>query len=168
VISFIADRSNHALERTAARGTIALQMIKQFQSKPHPLSAAVAQLGLVRPMNLRALLLCVVAFSGCQSEPYPVSNAIRFAFPNIAFHGAYASQLTVDDVGQIVALSRGRADIRPGVDMIEADSPDEATVHSGHPDKTGDLATDFKVRKRNGRWFLLEKTISTGQTVITA
>ena len=119
-------------------------------------------------MKLGTVIVSAVAVIGCQSEPYPVSNAIRFAFPNMAFHGRYAPQLTVDDVRQIAALSRSRSDIRQGVDIIEADSPDEVTVHTGHAEKTGDLATEFKARKRNGRWILLEKTISTGETVITA
>ena len=132
------------------------------------MSASVAQLFLVRPMKLSVLLVSAVAVVGCQSEPYPVSNAIRFAFPNMAFHGPYAARLTVDDVRQIVALSRSRPDIRQGVDMIEADSTDEVTVHTGYAEKTGNIVTEFKARKRNGRWILLEKTISTGATVITA
>jgi hypothetical protein len=119
-------------------------------------------------MKLSALILSAVAVIGCPSEPYPVSNGIRFAFPNMPFHGRYASQLTVDDVRQILALSQSRSDIRRGIDMIEADSPDEVIVHTGNAQKTGDLVTEFKARKRNGRWILLEKTISTGETFITA
>jgi hypothetical protein len=36
MISFIADRSNHALERTAARDTITLQMIKTVSIEATP------------------------------------------------------------------------------------------------------------------------------------
>ena len=42
-------RSNQALERTAARCAFTFKMTKQFQSKRRSVSAAVAQLVLVRP-----------------------------------------------------------------------------------------------------------------------
>jgi hypothetical protein len=53
------------------------------------------------------------------------------------------------------------------VHQIIMDHPDEAEVNSG-PDVQGALGTTFRVRKQNGRWILLEKSINTGPTFFTA
>jgi hypothetical protein len=104
---------------------------------------------------------------GCQSDPYAVSNAIRFAFPSMGFAGRYTQQLTVSDVRQIVELARHDPRIVKPVYQIVMDRADEAEVNSG-PDEQGALGTTFRVRRQGGRWILLEKTINTGQTLFTA
>jgi len=104
---------------------------------------------------------------GCQSDPYSVSNAIRFAFPSVGFAGRYTQQLKVSDVRQIVELARHDSRIVKPVHQIILDHQDEAEVNSG-PDVQGALGTTFRVRKQNGRWILLEKSINTGQTFFTA
>ncbi len=100
---------------------------------------------------------------GCQSQPYDVSNAIRFAYPSMAFAGAYTRQLTVADVRQIVELARHHSRIVKPVHQIVMDRPDEAEVNSG-PEVSFALGTTFNVRKQNRRWIVIEKSINTGQT----
>lgn len=114
-----------------------------------------------------AFIACLATMLGCQSEPYAVSNSIRFAFPSMGFAGRYSGQLTVSDVRQIVELARHDSRIVKPIYQIVADRPDEAEVNSG-PDVQGALGTTFRVRKQNGRWILLEKSINTGQTFFTA
>jgi hypothetical protein len=118
-------------------------------------------------MRRLAFIACAAAMLGCQSEPYAVPNAIRFAFPSVGFSGRYAQQLTLSDVRQIVELSRHDSRIVKPVYQIIMHRPDEAEVNSG-PDVQGALGTTFTVRKQNGRWMLLEKSINTGQTFFTA
>jgi hypothetical protein len=113
--------------------------------------------------------LVTATLVGCQSSPYPVSNATRFAFPSIAFHGKHAPQLTVDDVRQIVAIAKSRSDILKPIDVIEVGQPNEAEVESGNPQKSGDPLSNFKVRKENGHWKLIEKSVdTTNRTIITS
>jgi hypothetical protein len=118
-------------------------------------------------MHRVAFITCVAAMLGCQSDPYAVSNAIRFAFPSMGFAGRYTQQLTVSDVRQIVELARHDPRIVKPVHQIVMDRRDEAEVNSG-PDVQGALGATFRVRKQNGRWILLEETINTGQTFFTA
>ena len=118
-------------------------------------------------MQRVAFIACAAAMLGCQSQPYAVSNAIRFAFPSVGFTGRYAQQLTLSDVRQVVELARHDPRIVEPVYQIVMDRPDEAEVNSG-PDVQGALGTTFKVRKQNGRWILLEESINTGQTFFTA
>ena len=59
-------------------------MIKTVQpAVTRALSLAAAELCLVRPMQRMAFIACAAAMLGCQSQPYAVSNAIRFAFPSV-------------------------------------------------------------------------------------
>ena len=118
-------------------------------------------------MRCVAFIACVAGMLGCQSDPYSVSNAIRFAFPSMGFAGRYTQQLTVSDVRQIVEIARHDSRIVKPVHQIIMDHPDQAEVNSG-PDVQGALGTTFRVRKQNGRWILLEKSINTGQTFFTA
>jgi len=112
--------------------------------------------------------LCTAAvLTGCQSSPYDVSNAIRFGYPTMGFVGSYTRQLTVDDVRQIVELARNNPKIVKPVQQIVMSHPDEAEVNSG-PWETHSLGTTFNVRKKNGRWMIIEKSINTGETIITS
>jgi hypothetical protein len=114
------------------------------------------------------ILMAAIAFVGCASPWYPVSQQIRWAYPSMGFAGQYCKQLTVDDIRQIVNLTRSRADIRKPVDQIVMEKgPDEAEVNSGNPQKTGDIGTSFRVQKRNGRWMIIEGSINTGPGIIT-
>gem|GEM_PF-2491108 len=114
------------------------------------------------------MIACVAAILlSCQSEPYAVSNAIRFAFPSMGFAGRYTAQLTVSDVRQIVELAHHDSRIVKPVYQIVMNKPDEAEVNSG-PEVNGALNTSFNVRKENGRWILIEKSINTGQAFLTA
>jgi len=113
-------------------------------------------------------LFVAAAFVGCASPWYPVSQEIRWAYPSMGFAGSYCKQLTVDDVRQIVRLARNRADILKPVDQIVMEKrPDEAEINSGNPRESGDPGTSFKVRKRNGRWMIIERSIDTGPGIIT-
>jgi len=125
-------------------------------------------------MTLHSFLLLIVAVSvaACRSMPggspyFPVSNDIRFAYPTMGFTGSYAKQLTLDDVRQIVSLARNNPKIVKPVQRIVIDRPDEAEVNSG-PEENFALGTTFKVRKKNGRWMIIEKSINTGETIITS
>ena len=107
-------------------------------------------------------LFVAAAFVGCASPWYPVSQEIRWAYPSMGFAGSYCKQLTVDDVRQIVRLARNRADILKPVDQIVMEKrSDEAEINSGNP------GASFKVRKRNGRWMIIERSIDTGPGIIT-
>ena len=107
--------------------------------------------------------------SGCApGSPYGVSNAISFAYPTMGFAGTYRKQLTLEAVRQIVRLAESRPDVLKPVDQIVIDHPDEAEVHTGNPQKTGDPACSFHVRKRNGQWFISDKPYCTRQTIITS
>jgi hypothetical protein len=116
------------------------------------------------PGFVAALLL-----SGCApGSPYGVSNAISFAYPTMGFAGTYRKQLTLDDVRQIVRLAENRPDVLKPVHQIVVDHADEAEVHTGNPQKTGDPACSFHVRKRNGQWSISDKPYCTRETIITS
>jgi hypothetical protein len=104
----------------------------------------------------------------CTSGGRHVQTAIRFRYPHIDLYGPYAREWTVDDVRQVVALANARRDIQYPIYQIEAQRPNEARVISGHPQKNGDLQTDFTVRKHHGRWLIIEKSIDTGPVVIVS
>jgi hypothetical protein len=109
------------------------------------------------------------ALSGCApGSVYGVSNAIAFAYPTMGFAGPYRKQLTLDDVRQIVRLAENRRDVLKSVDQIVIDHPDEAEVHTGNRQQSGDPACSFHVRKRNGRWFISDKPYCTRETIITS
>jgi len=111
-----------------------------------------------------ALLLSACA----PGSPYGVSNAISFAYPTMGFAGTYRKQFTLDDVRQIVRLAENRQDVLKPVDQIVVDHPDEAEVHTGNPQKSGDPACSFHVRKRNGYWSISDKPYCTEETIITS
>jgi hypothetical protein len=115
----------------------------------------------------RVLPLCLLLLAGCESSPYAVSNAIRFAYPSLGFAGAYTRQLTVDDVRQIVELARSNRTIIKPVQQIIVNKPGEAEVSSG-PWETGKLGTTFEVRKESGRWIIVPGSINTGESIITS
>ena len=120
-------------------------------------------------MQRIALIACTVAMLGCQSQPDVVSNAIRFAFPSMVFEGQYTTQLTLDDVRQIVAIGKSRSDILKPIHKIWIEQPNEAKVQGGDPQRTGDPVTSFKVRKQNGHWRLIEKSLyTTKETIVTS
>jgi hypothetical protein len=133
---------------------------------------AVAELRLVRPMkSLASLITCfcaVATLNCCTSGFYHVQTAIRFRYPSVDLFGTYASQWTVDDVRQIVDLSRNRPDIKKPIDQIEVDRPEHASVKSGNPQNQGDPLTTFEVRKQNGRWIIINGSVNTGPAIITS
>jgi hypothetical protein len=86
----------------------------------------------------------------------------------MGFAGPYHKQLTVDDVRQIVRLAEKRPDVLKPVDQIVTDHPNEAEVHTGNQQQSGDPACRFHVRKRNGRWFISDKPYCTRETIITS
>jgi len=110
-----------------------------------------------------------IGLNGCApGSVYGVSNAIAFAYPTMGFAGPYSKQLTLDDVREIVGLAKQRSDVLKPVDQIVVDHPDQAEVHTGNPQKSGDPACGFHVRKRNGRWFISDKPYCTTETIITS
>jgi hypothetical protein len=136
------------------------------------LSSAVAQSGLVRPMRpLASVLACFCAaatLNCCTSGFYHVQTAIRFRYPSVDLLGTYASRWTVNDVRQIVDLSRNRPDIKQPIDQIEVDRPEHASVKSGNPQNQGDPMTTFEVRKQNGRWIIINDSVNRGPAIITS
>ncbi len=122
-----------------------------------------------RQRVLIALFSITLLLSGCApGSAYGVSNAISFAYPTMGFAGAYRKLLTLDDVRQIVRLAIERPDVLKPVDQIVVDQPNEAEVHTGNPQTTGDPACRFHARKRNGRWFISDKPYCTRETIITS
>jgi hypothetical protein len=124
---------------------------------------------------MRAQFVVTAAFSmallltGCApGSVYGVSNAISLAYPTMGFSGPYRKQLTLDDVRQIVRLAENRPDVLKPVDQIVMDRADEAEVHTGNPQQSGDPACRFHARKRNGQWFVSDKPYCTKETIITS
>jgi hypothetical protein len=133
----------------------------------HP---AVAYLVLVRRMRRRilALALALTTLSCCTSGFYHVQTAIRFRYPTLDIVGAAASQMTLDDINQLVELAGARPDILKPLDQIEVQRPDEAFIKSGRPEKTGEKGTTFSARKKGGRWFIVPGSVNTGEAIITS
>jgi len=135
-----------------------------------PRHPAVAYLFLVRRMKPRVLTLALVlaALTCCTSGFYHVQTAIRFRYPTLDIFGAAASQMTLDDIDQLVELARARSDILKPLDQIEVQRPDEAFIKSGRPEHTGQKMTTFSARKKAGRWFIVPGSINTGEAIITS
>ncbi len=91
---------------------------------------------------------------------------MRFRFPAVELAGRHRNELKVEDVARIVELARQRTDIRKPVYQIDAEFADIAHVRSGRPDKVGDFFTSFDVRKRNGRWDIIESSVHTGPVAV--
>jgi hypothetical protein len=115
------------------------------------------------------LLLPALFLAGCASTSAysPVSASIRFAYPRMGFRGSYCKELTVDDVRQIVALAKSRPDILKPIGLIDIDRPDIAKVESDPSEGSVTRVTSFEVRKKNGRWMVIEGSIQTNQVIIT-
>jgi len=127
-------------------------------------AAELARMPTMKRLVFSSTFLCLVALFGCAPPPKPQAD-IRFAFPTLTLDGAYASQLTFAEVRQIRDLVRDRADLRKPIDHITIDKPDEAHVTSGAPRKNGDLSSSFDIRRKVGRWFIVEKTIQTARNL---
>jgi hypothetical protein len=85
----------------------------------------------------------------------------------MGFRGAFCKQLTVDDVRQIVRLARSRREISEPVQEIVMNRPDEAEVICYEPHGTAELMPEFKVRKKNGRWMIIEGSIQKNRVIMT-
>jgi hypothetical protein len=115
-----------------------------------------------------ALALALATLTCCTSGFYHVQTAIRFRYPALDIFGAAASQMTLDDIHQLVELARSRSDVLKPLDQIEVQRPDEAYIKSGNPEHTGDKITTFSARKKAGRWFIVPGSINTGEAIITS
>jgi hypothetical protein len=127
-------------------------------------------------MKLTRWILAAVLAGGCQApSPYPVSAKIRAAYPSIGFGTVTrkplsernAKQLSVDDARQIVALGGSRADIRKPISAIYFTDDRRAEVTGGIARTSGDALTEFKVRKDNGRWKIIDGSIEQNRVIIT-
>ncbi|MEY2488277.1 MAG: hypothetical protein QOC70_219 [Verrucomicrobiota bacterium] len=107
---------------------------------------------------------CIVMFTGCLSSR--IAASLTFQWPQVV--GPYSASITRDDIHQIVDLAVSRSDIKKPVDQIDTERPDEAYVKGGNPQNTGDQMTSFDVRKKNGRWKIIEKSVNTGPAIITS
>ena len=76
--------------------------------------------------------------------------------------------LTRDDVEQISELARHRTDIRKPIYEICVTAPSRADVSGGPTENSGDLVTGFKVRKDNGRWKIIDKSVYQTKVYITS
>lgn len=130
----------------------------------------MADLVLVRRMKPHVLALASVlaALTCCTSGFYHVQTTIRFRYPTLDIFGAAASQMTLDDIDQLVELARGRPDILKPLDQIEVQHPHEAYIKSGKPEHTGEKMTTFSARKKDGRWFIVPGSVNTGEAIITS
>jgi len=133
----------------------------------HP---AVAYLYVVRRMKPRVLALALVlaALTCCTSGFYHVQTVIRFRYPTLDIFGAAASQMTLDDIDQLVELARDRPDILKPLDQIEVQRPNEAYIKTGRPEHTGEKGTTFFAQKKAGRWFIVPGSVHTGEAIITS
>ena len=108
------------------------------------------------------LLFCVAELSACLSASDPASLAVRW--PQRV---GSAQQLTRDDIWQIIQLARQQPWAKLPVTQLDGYRSDRIRVKSGAPQKSGDVMTEFEVRKQNGRWLIVEGTINTGPAIIT-
>jgi hypothetical protein len=115
-----------------------------------------------------AVALAVSALTCCTSGFYHFQTAIRFRYPTLDIFGAAASQMTLNDIDQLVELARAHSDILKPLDQIEDQRPDEAFVKSGRPEQTGDKMTTFSARKKGGHWFIVPSSVNTGDAIITS
>jgi hypothetical protein len=115
-----------------------------------------------------ALALVLATLTSCTSGFYHVQSVIRFRYPTLDIFGAAASQMTLDDIHQLVELARARPDILKPLDQIEVQPSDEAYIKSGRPERTGEKMTTFSARKRGGRWFIVPRSVNTGEAIITS
>jgi hypothetical protein len=111
--------------------------------------------------SLGLAFLCINLASLTTSCMSPRTAAMLTVPPPV--HGEYWSGLTREDVLQITALTYGRSDIRKPIWQIYAIKPDEVQVVSGD----GPMVTGFNAQRKNGRWFIIEKSVSTGRAIIT-
>ncbi|MGC1323879.1 MAG: hypothetical protein WA849_16990 [Candidatus Udaeobacter sp.] len=121
-------------------------------------------------MKPRVLTLALVlaALTCCTSGFYHIQTAIRFRHPTLDIFGAASSQMTLDDIDQLVELARARPDILKPLDQIEVQRPDEAFIKSGRADHIGQKMTTFSARKKAGRWSIVPGSINTGEAIITS
>lgn len=169
---YIDDRSSNSI--AAANRSLALRVDVDLDlCDPQPLRSfalrGVADLVLVGRMKLRVLALASVlaGLTCCTSGFYHVQTAIRFRYPTLDIFGGAASQMTLDDIDQLVELARGRPDILKPLDQIEVQRPDEAYIKSGRPEHTGEKMTTFSARKKEQDWLIVPGSVNTGEAIIT-
>jgi hypothetical protein len=115
----------------------------------------------MRALVLLSLALCA-AVTSC--TPFQIATS---TFPGIILEGPYSGSLATADVRQIIELGRGLRHIKHPVYRIDMQRPDEAEITSGRTERTGDYQSSFKVRKRNGGWEVIPRSISTNKVIIT-
>jgi hypothetical protein len=118
-------------------------------------------------MKPLGLFVAVIMLAACTSGPYRVQTSIAFRYPGLDVFGAAASQMTLDDIHQLVELARARPDILKPLDQIEVQRTGEAYIKSGRPEHTGEKMTTFSARKKTGRWLIVPGSVNTGHAFIT-
>jgi hypothetical protein len=113
-----------------------------------------------------ALVSVVIALSAtsCVSP----QTAALLTFPRPQIDGPYSASLTREDMLEIAALPWDRDDMRKPVYKIYMTAPDAADVDSGRAMNSFDKVTGFKVRKKDGRWYIVKGSIYETEVIITS
>jgi hypothetical protein len=88
------------------------------------------------------------------------------SFPDVQTHNGSHVVLPWSELAEINRLVARRNDIRKPIKRIVMLAPDAAKVHSGLTGKTGDLETEFRIRKKAGKWFIDESSIKEGEVLV--
>ena len=99
-----------------------------------------------RASIILAAAVTSILISSCQSP----KMAARVRYPQLQVTGAAASELSKQDIFEIVDLASHHPKMRKPIHRIDADTPDHAEVSGGGT--LSDSETVLRVRKENGRW----------------
>jgi hypothetical protein len=106
-------------------------------------------------LSFTALVLAL-ALSSCMSFPFVQTADGRVA------------HLSWDDIAQLNQLIAHRPDIRKPLDTVVLDGPDRADCTGGRAYENLTPVTGFKAYKKNGKWFLDDKSIYQAKAVVTS
>ena len=136
-----------------------------FHRRLASVPVAAAYLFLVRSMKrlvpAAACLSAIFTFASCESVERQ-NYSLRVHYPSIAFYGSFASQLSVEDVRQIVALAQNRKDVIKPIIWIDAKAPDKAEVVTGKEPLyfvRKFTHTQFIAYRKNGLWQIDEPSV---------
>jgi hypothetical protein len=137
-----------------------------------PRHRAAAYLFLVRRMRTHLLVLAPLGFAAlltsCTSEKYRLPTTFSTLYPTLDVSGAAASQLTVGDISELKQLAKSRSDILKPLESIEVSQPGEAHITSGRAWQRSPQMETFTARKKDGRWYIVPRSVNTHGVIITS
>jgi hypothetical protein len=101
-------------------------------------------------------LALAFTLSGCMSFPFVQTADGRVA------------HLSWDDLAQLNQLIAHRPDIRKPLDTVVLHDPDHADCTGGRAYENLAPVTGFKAYRKNGKWFLDERSVYQAKAVVTS